>query len=151
MGAQSVLVDYFALVNRYNVYARCHVACSIFMWVAYSVSIWGWTFSLASLSELAGWYLIQGVATVLIIFVVGMFSLVKVCSLKLHAEMATAMALDLNKATKLRWMAILEYYFPKPAYCLTISESTEISWLFCFQVGFSVVLESPSPRNSPLI
>lgn len=136
-----MVVDYFALLHRYNSYAAFHTSIIITFWVTYSILLCFWTFKPDHISSQFEWnfmqvvQIVQVISTITIFTIVGMYSLVEVHSLKLYAEIATSMALDQNRSTKLRWLAILEYYFPIPSYCFMLLKSFKISWLFNFQAS----------------
>lgn len=132
---QSMLVDYFSTINRYNPFASFY---SFFFFIVLSLNYVDFFFLNYMQVEMVNsieMVVLLATATIIIILIASTFALVRKISYNLYQSIATLMALDGQRSSsKLRWMTILNFYCPKSRCCFRI-HNTEISWLLSFKVS----------------
>lgn len=133
---QATVVDFFRLVRNYNNYAAFYTFQVILLWVTYTILFCGWFCATERSVQVVEWYLIEVVATIFMIFIIGSFGLVDYINRRMYNYLATIMTLDTNLATtKRRWCLIMDFYSPDPLYCFTMFRSTKITVLLCLKVS----------------
>lgn len=143
---QALLFDHFNLVDRYNYYISFFYLLLMSLFFLYSLSICTWIVQHTS-HEAGREFIVSELLGIL-------FSQSLLCgacitrsyNFKMYNLISSAMALDTSHSkTRLRWMVIMKYYYPKPLFCFRFLGSTEVSWLFVIKVS------SSSNSNSVII
>lgn len=133
---QAILLDYFRILSRYNHYISFHCGFLVSNWLLYTAIICVWL-SLANKQQsmkqelLVGEIIVAGLTYVSLLAV----SMVESQNRNLNSLIATTMALDPNHATKMRWISIQNFYYPRPLHCFTLMGTIEVSFLFCLKVS----------------
>lgn len=135
MELQAILMDHFSLVSKYNHYVSFHCRFIICIWVAYTSIVCVWI-SMVDDQSLKVELTVGEMLVIGLVFgnLIGA-SFVKFNNHKLYNLIGTIMALDDNCTTKMRWTTILQYYYPKPLYCISLFSTIEVSFLFCLKVS----------------
>lgn len=136
---QSLLMDYFQLIARYNPFLSSYSGLCIFIWTSILVVLYFFTFWAMDVELKLEWYLMEAQTCSVFLTIAAMMSLVRRSSRQLYPLITSLTALDDERSSsKLRWLSILNFYFPKCRYCFHINK-TEISWLFsCKIIGWSL-------------
>lgn len=133
---QANVVDFFELIRRYNNYAAFYTFQVIMLWVTYTVLLCGLFMAKEKSVHVLEWYLIEVVATIFMIIIIGSFGLVDYISKRLYSHLMIAIAQDINLAsTRRRWCIIMNFYTPDPMYCFTMFRSNKITILLCLKVS----------------
>lgn len=130
---QAQLIDFWALVARYNYLVGRHTSFVIMLWLVGSALSADYLLAPNGIVyyEVVSF---QIFTTGYFLGVVGRFASITRRIRRLYPMIASAMAYEGGIDSKRRWSFILNYFYPKPLYCFTITEFT-ISWHFCLQVS----------------
>lgn len=142
---QAVLVDHFELIRSYNTFVSYILNLPIGCWISYTLIICIWMSRIKHLTLETEFKMAQIGALFCTFSVMSSAVIVRSHNRALYPLIASLMALDdlevqkfpssMNSITKYRWITIMKYYAPKPTFCFTLFNSTQVSWLFCLKVS----------------
>jgi hypothetical protein len=155
---QALLVDHFKLIQSYNAFVSCVMLNPIGCLVTYTIIICVWMSGIKRRAIQTEFIMAESGALLMTFMTLSSAAFAGAYNRRLYPLIAKLMALDqlncfrLHQAiehpssiTKLRWITILKYYFPKSSFCFTLFDSTEVSWFFCLKVSPTV---RPTKRST---
>lgn len=137
---QSIIMDYFNLIFKYNPFINLMCIFNIFLWLVYTAIISGWFLLPKAGSQHSDarteFAFLFGASTAQISCLLGSASIIRHLSRQLYSQMVRMMAFDENSAsTKERWSIIVKFYWPRAMYCFTLFNNYELSWMFYLKVS----------------
>lgn len=133
---QAILVDHFRLIMAHNSYASFFYVFLFAGWLLYTVVICVWMAQVQSRAVEFEFVMVELACSLLCISYFVSSNLVHSSSFHLYALITKLMAADSpNSVTKLRWLTILMYYFPRSLCCVSIFGYFRISWFFSLKVS----------------
>lgn len=132
---QAILVDHFQLTTAYNYYMSGFFIFQFACWFSYTAVVCFWMGSVRSRAIEKEFVIVETGATALAVVLFSTAAIVRSRNAQLYPLMTQLMANDLaDPLTKLRWLSLIRYYYPKSLYCFTLFETNEISWLYCLKL-----------------
>lgn len=139
---QALILDYFKMLNNYNLFVGVLILFDIAIWIIYSVCLSvRFNISTKYIAENSSYnnqdefivlFLLSGLV---IIIILGCAAILRHYSLCLYPLITRAMALDTNvEETKLRWSTMIRHFYPRSLYCFRLFQSIELSTLFGLQL-----------------
>lgn len=134
---QMIILDMIKVIRANNLYIRDITVRYLTLWLGFSALGTYWMFRPGDFFRTSKLecYIVHSVATIYCCIFFGMIAKVKIESAKLYQLIASNMAIDnVNLASKLRWMSVMNFYEPVPLNCFRITLKTQISLAFALKV-----------------
>lgn len=135
---QTMLVDFFRMIERHNTYVSFYLMACIMLWLAFSFInvLCLMDLNLRGLLGRREVYAMETFSSLYFVIICALFATTRQLIHGTYTRLAAIMALDnTSEGTKERWCAIMRYFYPVPLYCFSMFRSSEISWLFCIKVS----------------
>lgn len=134
---QTIIVDYFAQVARYNPYISMFIGFIICQWFVYTCLIVAAAY-LQTATMIGRFELYIGGLLSFSYFAlhIYMFGYLKIYGRRIYLLTTKIVALDEKiSTTKRRWTHIMRFFSPDPLYCYAMFRKVEVSWTLALKVG----------------
>lgn len=148
---QTILGDHFQLIVSYNAFVAYVLLLPIFCWLSYTTIICIWMGQIRTRAIEIEFILAETAAVLMSFMTLSTAAIARSHNKNLYPLITRLMALDQTSSysevmsaghpgpiTKLRWIAVLRYYFPKPTFCFALFGSMQVSWFFCLKVSVDI-------------
>jgi hypothetical protein len=133
---QAILADHFQLTISYNRFMSFYFVFQFSLWISYTLVVCTWMGSIKSRAIETEFVMAETGATFLSVLLFSVAAMVRSRNAQLYPLMTQIMARDsTDSKSKLRWLTLIRFYYPKSLYCFTLLDTNEISWLYCLKVS----------------
>jgi hypothetical protein len=133
---QAILTDHFELTLAYNLFASVWYVFLFGLWFCYTAVVSIWTSSIRSPEAEYEFVVSQLIAAITVTVYLSISAIVRSYNSRLYPLVSQIAANNfVHWDTKQRWVMTTNFFYPKSLYCMTLFNSSEISWLFNLKVS----------------
>jgi hypothetical protein len=141
--AQATLVDHFEMTMAYNKFAAAFYMSIFILWLCYTIMVCIWLSTIKNRIVETEFVIIQSISTIYAVVLISISTIIKSRNVQLYPLIARISAkYTIDPEIQLRWNSLMNFFFPRSLYCMTLFNSSEISWLFNLKVSRANVLHA---------
>jgi hypothetical protein len=133
---QAIILDHFKLTKTCNRFTSYFFAYLFSVWIGYTAVICTWVGAVKSRTVEFEFVIAQLLAAVFVIALLSTAAIVRTYNFQLYPLMVQIMSRRSNDIeTSIRWASFMNFFYPRPYYCMVLFDNLELSWLFNLKVS----------------
>jgi hypothetical protein len=132
---QAIILDHFETTRACNRFTSIFFLYLFGVWIGYTAIICTWVGKVRSRSVEFEFLIAQSLSAAFVVSLLSIAAIVRAYNIQLYSLIVRIMSKKSNSiTTRLRWASLMNFFYPRPYFCLALFDYAEISWLFNLKV-----------------